>query len=187
MSQTLVVLCSIAAVLVFWGVGVHNRLIRLRSAIATAHAQLDAHLVRRYALIPRWVELAQAYFGDAPALLESSSAASQQASAAADALRSAPSSATALRALALADSVLKDAMQNAQDRLNTDALHAAYLAVDQSLRDCSAELDATSSALGFAKESYNQAVLAYSAAIAQFPAVVLAKITGRKHAAVWLG
>lgn len=186
MHEFVIVLVCLAAVLIFWSVGVHNRLIRLRNAISMAHGLLDTQLKRRYALVAQWVTASQGYFSDAAALLESTTAASIQASTAADALRGAPASAAAMRALALAELVLKDALSAAQERLNADTLQAAYLAVDQSLRDCGADLAATGMALDFARDAYNQAVESYNAAITQFPASVLAKITGRKHAAVWI-
>jgi LemA protein len=167
-------------------VGVHNRLIRLRNGITVAHALLDLQLKRRYALVAQWVEAAQGYFSDATALLESTTAANLQASAAADALRSRPASAAAMHALQLAEKVLEAALGLMRERLSADTLHAAYLAVDQSLCDCGADLAATDSALDFAKAGYNKAVSSYNAAIAQFPATVLANITGRQRAAKWV-
>ena len=51
MSFGQIVSLVVAAVLLFWAIGAHNRLIALRNAIGSAWAQLDALLKRRQALV----------------------------------------------------------------------------------------------------------------------------------------
>ena len=55
------------AVALFWAVGAHNRLVRLRSAAAQAFGALDAHLAQLLALLATY-EAAQSSAGAPPAV-----------------------------------------------------------------------------------------------------------------------
>ena len=64
------VLLAIVAVVVFWGVGVYNRIIALRNYFENAFSQIDVQLKRRYDLIPNLVETAKAYMAHERETLE---------------------------------------------------------------------------------------------------------------------
>ena len=185
MSDVYLLAISLVVVCVFWVVGVHNRLVRLRSKIQDAQLKLDFHLEQRYTLIGQWAEAARVYLTDVVALLESTIAANGQASAAASALKAAPSSVQAVRALELAESVLASALGVVQAQLASDTLRVPYIVVDQSLRSCDADLAAVDSAIAFSKDAYNRAATDYNAAIVQFPASMLAAASGHRLAALW--
>jgi LemA protein len=55
MSTTQIVSWIVLAVIVFWGVGAYNRLVRLRNVIGNSFAEIDVQLKRRYDLIPNLV------------------------------------------------------------------------------------------------------------------------------------
>ena len=58
---SLIVLLVLAAVMLFWGVGIYNGLVTARNAFKNAFAQIDVQLTRRYDLIPNLVEVAKGY------------------------------------------------------------------------------------------------------------------------------
>ena len=57
----LIVMAVIAAVVLFWGVGIYNGLVRLRNAVKNGWSQIDVQLKRRHDLIPNLVETAKGY------------------------------------------------------------------------------------------------------------------------------
>ena len=50
------VFLAIVAVIVFWAIGMYNRLVNERNRVRNAFAQIDVQLTRRYDLIPNLVE-----------------------------------------------------------------------------------------------------------------------------------
>lgn len=174
MSMRTLVSIVLLAVLVFWAVGAYNRLVRLKNIIANAFGQIDVQLKRRYDLIPNLVEAARKYLQHEQATLEAVIAARNQARSASDAVRSRPGKADAVIALAAAEQTLDGSL----GRLF--ALAEAYpdLKADQTIRELSEELTSTENKVGFARQSYNDAVLDYNNAQGQFPALLLARLFG---------
>ena len=86
MSPTNLVYMALLAVVIFWAVGAHNRLIRLKNVIGNSFGQIDVQLKRRYDLIPNLVEAAQKYLRHKREPLEAVMAARIQACAASDAV-----------------------------------------------------------------------------------------------------
>src|SRR5665647_54689 len=110
MSMSLLVLISLFAALVFWAVGAYNRLVRLRNTIANAFGQIDVQLKRRYDLIPNLVEAAKKYLLHEQSTLEAVIAARNQARSASDAVRSRPTHAGSVIALAAAEQALSGSL-----------------------------------------------------------------------------
>src|SRR5512145_1364652 len=106
MSTVQIVAWIVVAVLVFWGVGAYNRLVRLRNVIGNSFAQIDVQLKRRYDLIPNLVEVARKYAAHERETLEAVIAARNQAKSAADVARSHPAAAGAVTSLSMAEQVL---------------------------------------------------------------------------------
>lgn len=69
MTSFLIFLAIVAAV-VFWGIGIYNRLINERNRVKNAFAQIDVQLTRRYDLIPNLVEAVKGYMGQERGVLE---------------------------------------------------------------------------------------------------------------------
>ena len=67
---TLLILLALAAVVVFWGVGIYNGLVTARNAYKNAFAQIDVQLQRRFDLIPNLVEVAKKYMAHERETLE---------------------------------------------------------------------------------------------------------------------
>jgi hypothetical protein len=55
------VFLAILAAIVFWGIGIYNRLVNERNRVKNAFAQIDVQLTRRYDLIPNLVEAVKGY------------------------------------------------------------------------------------------------------------------------------
>jgi LemA protein len=174
MSMSTFLFISLLAVLVFWAVGAYNRLVRLKNTIGNAFGQIDVQLKRRYDLIPNLVEAAKKYLQHEQSTLEAVIAARNQARGASDAVRSRPANAAAVAALGMAEQALSGSL------VNLFAVAEAYpeLKADQTIRDLGEELTSTENKVGFARQAYNDAVLDYNNAQAQFPALLIARLFG---------
>ena len=166
------VFLGLLALVLFWAVGAYNRLVRLKNAIANAFGQIDVQLKRRYDLIPNLVEVARKYLAHEAETLEAVIAARNQARNAEQTVAASPGNAGAMGALIGAEQVLGSAM----GRLF--ALAEAYpdLKADQTMRELSEELASTENRVGFARQAYNDHVLAYNDAAAQFPTLLVARL-----------
>ena len=172
MPMSTFVLIALVALLVFWAVGAYNRLVRLRNTIANAFGQIDVQLKRRYDLIPNLVEAAKKYLQHEQGTLEAVTVARNKAKSASDAVRSKPTQAAAVVALAAAERALDGSLGH------LFAVAEAYpeLKADQTIRDLSEALTSTENKVSFARQAYNDAVLDYNNAQGQFPALLIASL-----------
>ncbi len=155
------------AVFIFWLVGAHNRLVRLRSALVARFASIEAHGRQRQALLDDQIEVVQgALVETAAPRLEALRAACQQAEAARERARLRPAAAAAITSLRVAEEILADA----RARLPVQSVGKADL---PALNSRLAESDA---ALAFAQREFNASVVAYNEAAAQFPTVLVARM-----------
>ena len=180
MGTIQIVIWVVIAVLVFWGVGAYNRLVRLRNVIANSFAQIDVQLKRRYDLIPNLVEVARKYAAHERETLEAVTAARNQAKAAADLARTRPAAAGAVTSLSMAEQVLGTSLGKLM------AVVEAYpeLKADQSLRELAEELTSTENKVGFSRQLFNDATLDYNNAAQQFPTSLMASMFGFRQAAM---
>lgn len=178
MNTTQIITLAVVALIVFWGVGAYNRLIKLRNEITNAFAQIDVQLKRRHDLIPNLVEVARKYLEHERETLERVTAARAQVVAAADLVRSQPNQAGPIKSLNLAEGVLTSAMGRFQ------AVVEAYpeLKADESLRDLTEELTHTENKVAFSRQLFNDATLDYNNSVQQFPANLVAGVFGFKAA-----
>ncbi len=174
MSAALWILIAVAVLLVFWVVGAYNRLVRLKNAITNAFGQIDVQLKRRYDLIPNLVDVARKYLAHEAQTLEAVIAARNQARAAEQTAASSPLNAGALGALAGAEQLLGGAL----GRLFAVAEAYPELKADKTMRELSEELSSTENRIGFARQAYNDHVLEYNDAAAQFPTLIVARLFG---------
>ena len=168
------------AVVVAWAVAAYNGLVQRRNRIGNAFAQVDVQLKRRYDLIPNLVEVARRYLAHEATTLEAVARARGAAVSAVAGARVAPANAAAMQALASAEQELGTSM----GRLL--ALAEAYpdLKADATMQSLSEELTSTENRIGFARQAYNDEVLAFNDAALQFPAVLVARLFGFPPAAM---
>ncbi|WP_372658639.1 LemA family protein [Hydrogenophaga sp.] len=174
MSVALWMVLALVLLGIFWAVGAYNRLVRLKNAIANAFGQIDVQLKRRYDLIPNLVEVARKYLAHESQTLEAVIAARNQARSAEQSAASSPLNAGALGALAGAEQMLGGAL----GRLFAVAEAYPELKADQTMRELSEELSSTENRVGFARQAYNDHVLEFNDAAAQFPTLVIARLFG---------
>lgn len=174
MSVSLWVFLAVGLVVFFWAVGAYNRLVRLKNAIANAFGQIDVQLKRRYDLIPNLVEVARRYLAHEAQTLEAVIAARNQARTAEQTAAGNPLNAGALGALAGAEQLLGGAL----GKLFAVVEDYPDLKADQNMRELSEELTSTENRVGFARQAYNDHVLEFNDAAAQFPTLVIARLFG---------
>lgn len=174
MSVSLWVFLALGLVVFFWAVGAYNRLVRLKNAIANAFGQIDVQLKRRYDLIPNLVEVARRYLQHEAQTLEAVIAARNQAKTAEQTAAGSPLNAGALGVLAGAEMALGGAL----GKLFAVVEDYPDLKADQNMRELSEELTSTENRVGFARQAYNDHVLEFNDAAAQFPTLVIARLFG---------
>jgi LemA protein len=151
----ILVLALIAVVTV---VGMYNRLVSLRNRFKNAFAQIDVQLKRRYDLIPNLVETAKAYMQHERETLEAVIAARNQAQQAERRVAQDPGDPTAVRSLMGAEGMLTGAM----GRLFAVVERYPDLKADQNMRQLTEELTTTENKIAFARQAYNDSVMAYN-------------------------
>lgn len=162
------------AVIAAWGIAAYNALVQRRNRIANAFGQIDVQLKRRYDLVPNLVEVAKRYLAHEAATLEAVVRARSAAVGAAVAVRREPTNAQAVQALTVAEEGLGGSL----GRLLAVAEAYPDLKADATMQSLSEELTSTENRVGFARQAYNDEVLAYNDAAGQFPAVIVARLFG---------
>lgn len=165
---------GVIVLLLLTGIGIYNKLVSLRNRFKNAFAQIDVQLKRRYDLIPNLVEVAKGYMKHERDTFEAVVNARNRATSAATTAAQNPGDPNAMSALGKAESNLNGAL----GRLF--ALAEAYpdLKANTNMMQLSEELTTTENRVAFARQAFNDAVMAYNTARETFPAVVFAGAMG---------
>lgn len=152
----------VVGVLVVGGVVVYNGLIRRRNAVDNGWSQIEVQLKRRLDLVPNLVETVKGYASHERETL--------------DAVITARNTALAAPATPGAQEAVDVPLVGALRQLL--ALAEAYpdLKANQNFLALQEELTATEGRVAYARQFYNDAVLAYHNAIEQFPGVLVARL-----------
>ncbi len=166
----LLILAAVAAIAVFWVIGLYNGLVTFRNRYKNGFSQIDVQLKRRYDLIPNLVETAKTYMAHEKDTLEAVIKARNQASSSREAVASAPTSAAALQTLNQAEAGLTAAMTR------FSIVQEAYpdLKANQNMMQLTEELTSTENKIAFARQSYNDAVMHYNNRREMFPSSFIA-------------
>jgi LemA protein len=173
-STEQLLLAAAAALLVFWMLGAHNRLVELRNLIIAAWAQVDEPLQRRASALGPLVAALRAHLSDEQGALDAVHAAQSQVQSAADTLRARPALAPRAAALAGAEAALQAALA----RLLALLEHRGDLAGADDLAPHLATLRDSTQRLVFARQLFNDAVQRYNDAAQQFPTRLLSRLFG---------
>ena len=177
---TLLILIALAAVLVFWGVSVYNGLVTARNAFKNAFAQIDVQLQRRFDLIPNLVETAKAYLAHERGTLEAVTTARNAAQAGLAAAKAAPGDPAAMAELGRSEAALEGAL----GRLMVTVEAYPDLKASQNMMQLNEELASTENKVAFARQAYNDSVMAFNNKREVFPASLVANNFGFRQAAL---
>ena len=166
----LLVFLGLAAALALWAVGIYNGLVTSRNAWKNAFAQIDVQLQRRFDLIPNLVETAKAYMGHERDTLEAVIAARSAAQSGLAAAKAHPGDADAMAQLAASQGQLNGVL----GRLLAVAEAYPDLKANQNMMQLTEELSSTENRVAFARQAYNDAVMAYNNKREVFPSSVVA-------------
>ena len=164
----------VVVVLVFWAMSIYNGLVATRNHYKNAFAQIDVQLKRRYDLIPNLVETAKGYMAHERDTLEAVIKARNQAVTAAQTASGSPGNPAAMMALGQAESALTGVLGK------MFALAEAYpdLKANQNMLSLQEELTSTENKVSYARQGYNDSVMAYNTRRESFPDAIFAGMFG---------
>ena len=166
----ILVILGLLVVFGLWAVGIYNGLITSRNGYKNAFAQIDVQLTRRYDLIPNLVEVAKGYMAHERETLEAVIKARAAAVSGLAAAKASPGDAAAMQNLAAADQGLTGALS----RLMVVSEAYPDLKANQNMMQLSEELTSTENRVAFARQAFNDSVMAFNNKREVFPSSVIA-------------
>lgn len=162
---------AVAAAVALWGLFAFNRLVRLRMQARAGWSQIDVQLRRRHDLIPNLVESVKGYMAHERGTLDAVVAARSKAQSAGD----------DVAARGAAEAQLTSALSRLM------GLVEAYpdLKASQNVLAMQEELGSTENRIAFARQHFNDCVMAYNTAIASVPDMLIAGATGFQPQAMY--
>ena len=153
------ILLGVGVLLILLLIFTYNRLVRLRNRTEGAWSQIDVQLKRRHDLIPNLVETVKGYAAHERETLDAVVRARQQAVAT-----------QGVEEQAQAENILTGALRQ------LFAVAEAYpdLKANQNFLALQEELTGTESRIAFARQFYNEQILAYDNALETFPSNTIA-------------
>ncbi len=153
-----------------WGIGIYNGLVTARNAFKNAFAQIDVQFSRRHDLIPNLVEVAKGYMAHERETLEAVIKARAAAVSGLAAAKANPGDAAAMDQLSNSEQGLGGALA----RLMVVSEAYPDLKANQNMMQLSEELTSTENRIAFARQAYNDSVMAYNNKREVFPSNILA-------------
>lgn len=175
----LLALIAVPLLIALFAVGIYNGLVKLRNVYKNAFSQIDVQLKRRHDLIPNLVETVKGYMTHERETLEAVIAARNVAASARSNAAADPGNPASLAQLSQAEAGLGGVL----GRLF--AVSEAYpdLKANQNMMQLTEELTTTENKISFARQAYNDSVLAYNNQREVFPNNLLAGMFGFQPAA----
>jgi LemA protein len=170
--MALLVILAIVAALGLYVVFAYNGLVDRRNRMKNAFAQIDVQLTRRHDLIPNLVESVKGYMQHERETLEAVISARNQAIAGLQAAAARPGDPDAIRKLAGSEAALDSAL----GRLLAVVEAYPELKADENMLRLQEELSSTENKVAFARQSFNDAVMAYNTACQSFPTNFIAGV-----------
>ena len=160
------IILGIVVLAVIFVVVAYNGLVRLKTKIENAFAQIDVQLTRRHDLIPNLVETVKGYASHESKTLEAVIAA-----------RNAATAATGPADQAQAENVLTGTLRS------LFAVSEAYpdLKANANFQQLQAELTATEDRIAYSRQYYNDMVRGYNTKTQTFPTALIANAMGFKQ------
>ncbi|MCX6344525.1 MAG: LemA family protein [Armatimonadetes bacterium] len=159
MNTGIIVVLAFVALIVLFVIGKYNQLVQLRNRIENAWSQIDVQLKRRYDLIPNLVETVKGYAAHEKGVFEQVTLA-----------RSAMGNAQGVKEQGEAQNMITGALKS------LFAVAEAYpdLKANEQFMMLQEELSGTESKIAYARQFYNDTVMAFNTLIQSFPTNMIA-------------
>jgi len=170
---TFLIILAVLAVLVFpsiFVISLYNGLVKKRNLYRNQFSQIDVQLKRRHDLIPNLVETAKSYMEHERETLEAVIKARNAAESARSDAAANPTSGDSVAALASAESGLGGVL----GRLFALSENYPDLRSNENMLQLQEELTSTESRVAFARQGYNDAVMAFNNKLETFPSNIVA-------------
>jgi LemA protein len=157
------IILALIVVILFWGVGLYNGLVRLRNQVKNAWAQIDVQLKRRHDLIPNLVEVVKDYMSYEQETLQKVIEA-----------RSGAIKAEGVKDVSHQENMLTGALKS------LFAVMEAYpdLKANENVARLQEELTSTENKIAFARQYYNDSVMSLNNKTELFPSSIIANSFG---------
>jgi LemA protein len=151
--------------LVIYVIKIYNTLVTLKNRYLNSFSQIEVQLKRRYDLIPNLVETAKAYMAHERGTLEAVINARNDAAAILKTMGNGNVGSIELGQLATAEGALRGAL----GKLNVTMEAYPDLKANENMMQVSEELTTTENRVAFARQGFNDAVMAYNTYRQSFP------------------
>ena len=168
--------------LVIYITNIYNTLVTLKNRYLNGFSQIEVQLKRRYELIPNLVETARAYMEHERTTLEAVVTARNDAAAILKGMQGGHIGPADLSKLASAEGALGSAL----GKLNVTMEAYPELKANENMMQLTEELTSTENRVAFARQGFNDAVMAYNTYRQSFPPLFFATRFGHPEDATLL-
>ena len=176
MELSTLITLGVIVLAIAWAIAIYNQLVSLSNRYQNGFAQIEVQLKRRYDLIPNLVETAKGYLSHERETLEAVIMARNEAAAALGNLGG-DVTASGIKSLAGAENALAGAL----GKLNVVMEAYPDLKASANMQQLSEELTSTETRVAFARQGFNDAVMAYNTYRQSFPNIVIANQFGHRE------
>ncbi len=169
---TLWIVLGIVAILLFWGFGAYNGMVRKDQEVSKAWADVESDYQRRMDLIPNLVNTVKGYANFEKETLIGVT----QARASATQVKIDASNLNAANMTQFQQA--QDNVSSALSRLLVSVEKYPDLKANENFKDLQAQLEGTENRISVSRKRFNDAVIEYNSSVKGFPGSIIASIGG---------